>query len=634
MIRRSLVLFAAALCAVAIPASAQRGGFRNEGPSNPPKVLVVPGQRTGPSEFPLANYPEMKPLVAGQMDFKHYHTSREIEEWLRTWAKDHPDFVELTSVGKSFGGRDIWQLTLTDKKSGKDTDKPAAFFEGGRHAGEITGTESALYLAWYLIENYGKDADVTKLLKSRAVYIKPLNNPDGSDLYRMTAQTLRSTVRPYDDDGDGLLDEDPPEDIDGDGYIMQMRKYVGPGKGDAIKDTLDKSGRLMRRVGAGKGDYLLLQEGYDNDGDGRVNEDAVGGLDLHRNYPENWRPMKEATGRGYTQGGAGEYPLSDPETRAVVLFLLTHPNVGVANSMDTAVPMMLRAPSTCEETECMYPADLKFYQHFDSVGVSKTGYPWAGDVYRVYNTRGGVNPITGDSARPEPLFGHGPDFGYFQYGAIWYGDEIWNGGREKDYNKDGRIDEYEVLRFCDEEFGGKCFKPWTKFNAGGTLGEVEIGGMNPKFWSQNPPAEWLEKWAKNEAMFNLYLAQSLPSVEIVSVTSAPAKPLKPAKKGAKVVADDATHEVTVTLRNNGRLPTALEMAKRVKIVRPDMVTLRPSTANTRVIGRPQEFWLAGGETKAITMRLKVGASADDRKLSVRYASTRGGIAETEHTIAP
>ena len=76
------------------------------------------------------------------------------------------------------------------------------------------------------------------------------------------------------------------------------------------------------------------------------------------------------------------------------------------------------------------------------------------------------------------------------------------------------------------------------------------------------------------------------------------------------------------------------MAKRVKIVRPDMVTLRPSTANTKVIGRPQEFWLAGGETKAITMRLKVGASADDRKLSVRYASTRGGIAETEHTIAP
>ena len=64
----------------------------------------------------------------------------------------------------------------------------------------------------------------------------------------------------------------------------------------------------MRNVGQGKGDYLLFSEGYDNDGDGRVNEDGIGGLDLHRNYPENWRPMTEETGRGYTQGGAGEYP--------------------------------------------------------------------------------------------------------------------------------------------------------------------------------------------------------------------------------------------------------------------------------------------------------------------------------------
>jgi len=630
MTLRSLGFLAALLVAAASPAVAQRGAPRNDGPSGPPKVLIVPGVRAGTSAFALANYPEMKPLVAGQMDFKHYHTSAEIEDWMRKWAREHPEFVELVSVGKSFGGRDIWQLTLTSRKTGKDTDKPAAFFEGGRHSGEITGTESALYLAWYLIENYGKDADVTRLLDTKAVYIKPLNNPDGSDMYRLTAQSNRSSVRPYDDDGDGLLDEDPPEDLDGDGYIMQMRKYVGPGKGDAVKDTLDKSGRLMKRVGAGKGDYLLMQEGIDNDGDGRVNEDGIGGLDLHRNYPENWRPMREATGRGYTQPGAGEYPLSEPETRAVVLWTLTHPNVGVANSMDTAVPMMLRAPSTCEETECMYPADLKWYKLFDSVGVAKTGYPWAGDVYRTYNTRGGVNPVTGDSLRPEPLFGHGPDYGYFQLGAVWYGDEIWNGGREKDYNKDGRIDEYEVLRFCDEEYGGKCFKPWTRFNAGGTLGEVEIGGMNPKFWSQNPPAEWMEKWARNEAMFNVFLAQSLPQVEIVSVTSAPVK----LARGAKAAADSATHEVKVTVRNSGRLPTALEQAKRVKIVRPDMVTARAATPNTRMVGRVPEFWLGGGETKVITLRLKAGPSADDRKLNLRLTSTRGGMMDMEHQIAP
>ena len=630
MTLRSVGLLMAALCAAASPTLAQRGGGRpNTTAGAPPKVLVVPGVRSGTSAFLLTNYPEIQPLVAGQMDFKHYHTSAEIEDWMRKWAREHPDFVELVSVGKSFGGRDIWQLTLTSKKTGKDTDKPAAFFEGGRHSGEITATESALYLAWHLIENYGKDADVTTLLDTRAVYIRPLNNPDGSDMYRLTAQSNRSTVRPYDDDGDGLLDEDPPEDLDGDGYIRQMRKFVGAGKGDAVIDTADKQGRLMNRVGAGKGDYLLLPEGIDNDGDGRVNEDGIGGLDLHRNYPENWRPMREATGRGFTQGGAGEYPMSEPETRAVVLWTLTHPNVGVANSMDTAVPMHLRGPSTCEETECMFPADLKWYKHFDSVGVSKTGYPWAGDVYRTYNTRSGVNPMTGDSLRPAPLFGHGPDYGYFQLGAVWYGDELWNGGRERDYDKDGRIEEWEVLRYCDEEYAGKCFKPWTKFNAPGQ-GEVETGGFNPKFWSQNGPPEWLEKWARNQAMFNLYLAKSLPQVEIVSVTSAPVK----AAKGAKAPADSATHEVKVTVRNSGRLPTALEQAKRVKIVRPDMVTARAGTENTRTVGRVPEFWLNGGETRVITLRLKAGPSTEDRKLNLRLTSTRGGVADHEHQIAP
>ena len=142
-------------------------------------------------------------------------------------------------------------------------------------------------------------------------------------------------------------------------------------------------------------------------------------------------------------------------------------------------------------------------------------------MYRTYATRGGVNPITGDSLRPQALFGHGPDFGYFYAGTIWYGDEIWNGGREKDYDKNGRIEQWEVLRYCDEAFAGKCFMPWKKFPHP-QLGEVEIGGFNPKFWSQNPPPEMLETWARNEAMFNVYLAQQLPQVKIVSASSKPA----------------------------------------------------------------------------------------------------------------
>jgi len=522
------------------------------------------------------------------MDFQHYHTSEEIEWWMRKWAAEHPNLVELYQVGESFGGR---------------------------HSGEITSTESVLYLMWHLITNYGKDASITALLDEKAIYLRPLNNPDGSDLYRLTAQANRSSVRPMDNDGDGLMDEDPSEDLDGDGFVTSIRKFVGAGKGSFVIDSMDPKGRLMRGVGQGNGDYIVQQEGFDNDGDGRINEDGIGGLDLHRNYPYNWRPEPggDLTGRGNTQGGAGEYPLSEPETRSMVLFTLSHPNIGVVNSMDTSVPMHLRGPSTCEETECMYKSDLALYKHMDSVGISITNYPWAGDVYRTYATRGG-------NGNPQSLYGHGPDWGYFQFGAIWYGDELWNGGRERDYNTDGRIDQYEVLRYCDEEYAGKCFLGWNTYNHP-ELGEVEIGGMNPKFWSQNGPPEWVEKWAKNQAMFNLYMAQSLPKLEIV---------------GAQAVAlrsqrDSATHEVRVTIRNHGRLPTALEQAKQVKIVRPDQLVARPG-AGTRILAQAAPFWIGGNETKVITLRVVAGSTEAARKMALRLTSTRGGIVEREVTF--
>ncbi|MBC7788785.1 MAG: peptidase [Anaerolineae bacterium] len=555
------------------------------------------------------------------MDWKHYHTSAEIEMWMRKWAEDYPDLVELYSVGQSYSGRNLWQLTLTNKKTGKHTDKPAAFFEGGRHSGEITATESAFYLAWHLLENYGKDPDIKKLLDEKAVYVRPMNNPDGSDLYRLTAQTNRSSVRPHDTDRDGLLDEDPGEDLDGDGYIRDMRARVGKGKGDWILDPQDRSGRAMKRVRDKTGDWQVYSEGTDNDLDGKYNEDGVGGLDLHRNYTQNWRPEPggDSTGRGYTQFGAGAYPLSEPETRAVVMWVLTHPNIGVVNTMDTAVPMHLRPPSTCEEVECMYASDLALYEHFDSVGTSITKYPWAGDVFRTYNTRSKVNPVTGDSTRPEALFGHSPDFGYFSYGAIWYGDELWNGGRERDYDGDGDIEGWEVLRYCDENFAGKCLKPWTKYRHP-QLGDVEIGGLNPKFYSQNGPPEVVEKWARNQALFNVYMAQSLPRIEITEAVVTKLSALT----------DSATHEIQVTVRNAGRMPTALEQAKRVKIVRPDQVTAKFADSSVaKVVGRPPEFWLEGGESKAVVLRLRIEGKAVSRTATIRALSTRGGVAERE-----
>lgn len=617
------------IVAVIMLALAQEPGFRGRDaqPPKPSDAYVVGGVRHGVSFFPRARYEFTKPKKEGEIDFAHYHTYDEVTAILRKWAADFPNLVDLYSVGKSFEGRDIWQITITNKATGKDTDKPAMFLEGNRHSGEVTAAESALWFAWHVLSGYGQDPALARLVDTKALYVRVKNNPDGSDLYLNTAQSNRSTVRPYDDDRDGLLDEDPPEDLDGDGFILQMRKKVEPGKGTMIIDPADPSGRLMKRAEPGKGDYLIYPEGIDNDGDGRINEDGIGGLDLHRNYPENWRPMpgRDLTGRGFTQGGAGEYPLSEPETRAVFTFLLEHPNVSVGQTMDTTVPMLLHGPSTSRMSESMFPEDMKIFQYFDEQGKKITGYPNAGDTYWDYANLGrGDRNMRAMAAeygfeiprepQGQPLFGHSPDFGYLYYGAVWYGDELWNGGRGKDYDGDGSVTDLENLRYIDEELGGRYFKPWTKFNHP-TLGEVEIGGFNSKFWRQNPPVEILEEWAKKEALFNLFLAQSLPQVKVVSTG------LKPVKKEAD------TFEIVAVFTNEGFLPTALKMADRVKIVRPDAASVR-LPAGVELVGvraRQDIGFLQQNEKKEVRWKVKVKpGTAGEAEISI--LSTRGGVA--------
>lgn len=599
------------------------------------KFYTVSGERHGQSFFKKYKFPEVEYEPKEKLTFDIYHTPDVMYHWYRQWAEQYPEITELYEVARSFEGRPILQMTITNKKTGKHTDKPAAYFEGGRHGGEVTSSESVLWLTKYLLDNYGKDPKITHLIDTKTIYVRPQNNPDGTNMYLFSEQRNRSTVRPFDVDRDGLLDEDPEEDLNGDGIIHMMRKKAltpeEKEKANYIIDPKDPKGRLMKRIFEGKGDYLMYTEGIDNDGDGRFNEDGIGGLDLHRNYPENWRPDsgEDATGRGYTQFGAGEYPLSEMETRSTFLWLITHPNITVVNSLDTRVPMHLRPPSTSSSAESMFPNDRKIYEHYDKLGMSITGYPWAGDVYETYSTRGKFDRLTGDPLKPNPLFGHGPDFGYFYYGAVWYGDELWNNGAMKDYDGDGVRDDYDALRWDDEENGSRGFKPWEKFEHP-QLGEVEIGGFHPKFFAQNGPAWNLETWISKQSMFNLALAMDLPQLEI--------KDVKVRKLGEE-------YEVRVSWVNSGKLPVALDQAKRVKIVQEDRVMLEfdkeltKGFENAKVkVTTPSLYdktiyagYTQAGETKEVVFKVKVNQQ-EPVKAKVKLLSTRGGYLEREITL--
>ena len=635
---RNVALIAIAmLAAAAAPVVAQsREPVPPESERNEDWFHLRP-ERHGVSYFARHRHPQVEYEAGDVLAFDRYHTVDVMYTWLRTWAERHPEIVELYEIGRSFEGRPILQLTLTNRATGAKEDKPAAYFEGGRHSGEITSSESVLWLAQHLIENYGSDPRITRLLDTKAVTLRPQNNPDGSNMYLHTAVMNRSTVRPVDNDGDGLLDEDEADDLDGDGVIYTMRWRPSMTGVDTVAPTMvlderDPTGRLMRRAREGEtAVWRTMSEGIDNDRDGRYNEDGIGGLDLHRNYPENWRPDRggDATGRGYTQFGAGEFPLSEPETRSVVLWLLANPNISVVNSMDTRVPMHLRPPSTSKSEDRMYPEDLRYYQYFDTVGLRITEYPWAGDVYHTYATRN--NP----EGNPNPLFGHGPDFGYFYYGSIWYGDELWNGGIMRDENEDGERDQLDALIWDDRENGGANFRAWTPAEHP-EFGAVEIGGFHPKFFSQNGPPNVLERWASRQALFNLEMAYALPELEWQDVR---------VRRAQQHGSDSTTYEVRVRWRNSGGLPTALRQAQLVKIVQEDRLSLSfaGDTADDarapRIVepdlrgGSVWSGWTQPGETRTVTYRVRTYGT-DPVRATLRLDSTRGGVLSREIEIAP
>jgi murein tripeptide amidase MpaA len=112
---------------------------------------------------------------------------------------------------------------MTNTATGCAASKPAFYFDGNHHAGEVTGSMISMYTIKYLLENFGKDDRVTRILDRYAVYAIPRISPDGAEVYLTTPDTLRSVPRfypyPNPEEKEGLY----PADIDGDGENLLMR---------------------------------------------------------------------------------------------------------------------------------------------------------------------------------------------------------------------------------------------------------------------------------------------------------------------------------------------------------------------------------------------------------------------------
>lgn len=217
-----------------------------------------------------------------------YHNYIEIEGILLELNATYPEITDVFSIGKSWQNKTIYCVRLTNESD--DYPKPAMLLVGYHHAREPITVELALYFTVQLATNYGKNETITNMLNKTEIYIIVALNPDGLKTVEQN-DWQRKNSHPIDDDGDGLLDEDPPEDEDGDGRVEYLWDYY--------------SG-------------FVRWEGWDNDGDGVNGEDWIGGVDLNRNYSYEWN-ASTASGSPYPEDEdyKGPSPFSEPETSAL-----------------------------------------------------------------------------------------------------------------------------------------------------------------------------------------------------------------------------------------------------------------------------------------------------------------------------
>ncbi len=467
----------------------------------------------------------------GEVDWNRYYTAAETEQILKELHHRFPGLTELYSIGESLYGRPLWVMEVTAEATGPASEKPALYLDGGIHAGELTASQVALYVLGHLLTRYGQDPEVTGLLDDHAFYIRPKFNPEGSDLALIQDQSLRSTPRPWDEDEDGELDEDPPEDLDGDGWITRMR--IPDPQGDWYAHPRDhrvmirirdggpgEDEREGRDVPAGARRYRVLQEGVDNDGDGALNEDGIGGIDMNRNFPRNWEPE-------FLQPGAGPFPLSEPETYATVEFIQSHPNITGIVHGHTSGGFVYRLPSASAPS--LFPGDdLALIEHLGERYTETTGRP--------------VRPSATHPTRHR--YGTLMTWAYWDQGIVGWvpeyspGPEAW----VRDYDGDGVIDPLEEMRFNEEELEGRYFSPWTEYEHP-ELGAVEIGGWHAKFWGQNPPAEFLEEECAAQVPWILYLLRQSPRLSLEGPTVVPL--------------EDGRFLIRAVVTNEGFLPTSL-----------------------------------------------------------------------------
>jgi len=548
--------------------------------------------------------------VAQSADAARYKTYDELTAALRGLAQANASLAKLVDLGKSQEGRSVWALELAGSAGTPADARPALLVAANFEGDQVIGGELALYLARHLTSSYASDAAVKKLLDEHAVYIIPRANPDGAEqMFGKVKSFRRTNARKFDDDNDGRVDEDGPEDLNGDGFISVMR--VKDPKGLYMAHPDDP--RLLRRADPQKGEaggWSVYWEGIDNDGDGFINEDGPGGVDLNRNFQHKYP---------YYTPDAGPHMLSEPESRAVMDYILKKKNVAAILTYG-ASDNLITAPTRQGALAAPQTLDLLAFADQSLVEARRVG-TFAGGQEQFFVGGGGGGRGGGDDGPPQTRppgqpaprppattvatqdveyfrtisdryraltgirnapFTRTPggaffEYGYYQFGVPSFSTPGWGlaapaapggtppavpagaapGGRA---GGPGAGDDAAGTAAFDARAAqaiADSFIAWTPFTHP-TLGAVEIGGFKP-YAVTNPPASQIDALGKSHAAFAIYLTTLFPKIAIADLTA--------------TSLGGGLHRIKADVENAGYLPTSTAHGVLSRSVKPTMVQL-------------------------------------------------------------
>jgi hypothetical protein len=443
--------------------------------------------------------------------------------------------AQVRDLGTSPGGHPVRVVSFGDTgASGRPEILVVANCEGDR----LVATEVALALCAHL-------ADGSPLLDAAAVHVVALANPDAAAAVFAGGEPVRG--EPVDDDRDGFVDEDGPDDLDGDGRALWMR--VPDVSGDHFADPADP--RSSREADAAKGEagaFRVLREGGDDDGDRVDQEDGIGGVHWDANWPHRFRMH---------QPESGLFQLSEPETRALADFVIGRRALTLVIVLDDE-DNVTKAPGGASRTDKDSIEPLK-----DDVALLKllagrlesedlpaprgAGHGHGTFADWVYFQRG--VPVLESAVWSMPLDAKAPESGTSE------GDGEEQAEADKPLPRD--TDELKLLLWNDLNYGGAGFAAWSEATHP-RHGAVEVGGWLPLV-QHNPPARDLPALGAHWADFLDSLAGDFAALSWTAV--------------------EATHlgggvyDLRATLANTGLMPTAAAIGSSTRRAMPIRVFL-------------------------------------------------------------